>query len=308
MKTIGIIGGMSWVSSADYYRRLNQQAAERLGGLNSARLLMLSLDFAKVEAMQQAGDWQAAGAMLAAAARDLERGGAHCIILATNTMHRVADAIEGAVAAPFIHIADALAAALRRDAVRTVGLLGTRYTMEPGIYHQRLQGHGIEVLTPPAAQGEQINRIIFDELCKGDLREESRRIMADAVAQLAAAGAQGVALGCTELPLLADPDSPTPLYDTGALHCRAAADFAIGAAGKPDSSGVAGVAGALGESGAAGVAGATGAAGPAGVVSEAGAAGAVGAAGAAGVAGASGAEGPPGESGPPGATGAEGAP
>ena len=228
MKTIGVIGGMSWVSSADYYRHLNEEVARRLGGLHSARVLMLSVDFAQVERLQEQGRWDESGQLLAAAARNLQSGGADCVLLATNTMHLVAEQVAAAVDIPFLHIADALAAALRADGVDCLGLLGTAYTMQPGIYHQRLQGHGIRVLTPPQPQREELHRIIYEELCHNRVEEAARRAMAETVQGLADAGAQGVALACTELHMIAAPDPAVPLYDTGVIHCRAAADFALG--------------------------------------------------------------------------------
>jgi aspartate racemase len=229
MRTIGLIGGMSWESSAEYYRLINAAVKERLGGLHSARSLLLTVDFAEIEAMQQQGRWDEAGELLADASHALERGGADCIVLCTNTMHKVAEAITAATALPFIHIADATAAAIRAAGLRCVGLLGTRFTMEERFYRGRLvEQHGLEVLVPEAADRAVINRVIYEELCLGVIREESRAQYRAVIERLVEQGAEGVILGCTEITLLvSQADSAVPLFDTTRLHALAAVDFAL---------------------------------------------------------------------------------
>ena len=231
LRTIGLIGGMSWESTLPYYRRINQSIRQRLGGLHSARLLLYSVDFHDVERLQQCGDWQAAGALLAHCASTLESAGADFLVLCTNTMHKVAPAIEAAVRIPLLHIADATAAEIKQAGFSTVGLLGTRFTMEEDFYRDRLrQRHGLQVLIPKLHDREIIHRIIYDELCLGRIVDESRseylRIMADLVVQ----GAQAIVLGCTEISLLVGPqDSAVPLFDTTDIHARQAADWALAA-------------------------------------------------------------------------------
>nr|WKF56478.1 Putative racemase YgeA [Paraburkholderia busanensis] len=229
MKTIGVIGGMSWESSAEYYKLLNRYAKARLGGHHNARSLLLTVDFADVEALQRAGDWDALGQQMADAARRLERGGADVVMLATNTMHRVYEAIEQAIDVPFLHIADPTGQALRAAGVERVGLLGTRYTMEQTFYTGRLrEGHGLETLVPDEAERADVHRIIYDELCHGNVRDESRAVYQRVIEGLAARGAQAVILGCTEITLLIKPeDSALPVFDTTALHAQAAVEWAI---------------------------------------------------------------------------------
>lgn len=231
MKTIGIIGGMSWESSAAYYRLLNQHAKSRLGGHHNARSLMLTVDFAPVEAAQRAGDWNGLGHQLAAAAVQLERGGADIVLLATNTMHRVYEAIEAAMTVPFLHIADPTGVALQVAGVEKVALLGTRYTMEQDFYIGRLrEKFGLDVLVPDETQRSDVHRIIYDELCHGDIRVASRDVYRGIIDVLAARGAQAVILGCTEIGLLIkSEDAALPLFDTAALHAQAAVDWAIDA-------------------------------------------------------------------------------
>ena len=229
MKTIGLIGGMSWESTVPYYRLVNEAVAKRLGGLHSAKVLLASVDFAEVEAMQKDGDWDAAGQLLADTARTLERAGADFLVVCTNTMHKVADAIEAAVGIPLLHIADATAAEVKALGLRQVGLLGTRFTMEQDFYKARLQGrHGIEAIVPAEADREIVHRVIYDELCLGKVlapsREEYRRI----IRGLVEAGAEGIVLACTEIPMLVGAaDSPVPVFDTTALHARKAAEWAL---------------------------------------------------------------------------------
>jgi aspartate racemase len=229
MKTIGMIGGMSWESTVPYYRVANETVARRLGGLHSARILLASVDFHDVEQLQRAGDWGAAGRLLADTARSLEGAGADFLVVCTNTMHRVADAIEAAVRIPLLHIADAAAAPMKAQGVRTAGLLGTRFTMEQDFYRARLrERHGIGTVVPPAADRELVHRVIYEELCLGKAldgsRGEYRRIMRG----LVDAGAQAIVLACTEIPMLVGPgDAAVPVIDTTAVHARTAAEWAL---------------------------------------------------------------------------------
>ncbi len=223
-RTIGLIGGMSWESTLPYYRHINEVVRRECGGLHSARLLLHSVDFADIEAMQRAGDWDAAGALLASAARSLHAGGADFLVLCTNTMHRVADAIEAATPLPLLHIADPTAATLTRLGARKVGLLGTRFTMEQDFYRQRLRQQGFEVIVPDAGAREDVHRIIYDELCQGVLRDTSRQRYREVIAALVKAGARAIVLGCTEIALLVRAeDASVPLLDTALLHAEAAA-------------------------------------------------------------------------------------
>jgi len=228
VRTIGLLGGMSWESTALYYRRINETVRDRLGGLHSARIAMVSVDFAEIEAMQAAGDWDAAGEALGTEARRLEAAGAGNVVLCTNTMHRVADAIEAATDLPLLHLADATAARIRASGLDTVGLLGTRYTMEMDFYRGRLERHGLRVLTPDADARHEMNRVIFEELVLGRVEDASRRRVAGMVAALAAAGGQGVIEGCTEITML-DLGARTdlPRFDTTAIHAEAAVDWAL---------------------------------------------------------------------------------
>ncbi|TPE49399.1 aspartate/glutamate racemase family protein [Amaricoccus solimangrovi] len=229
MKTIGLIGGMSWESSAEYYRIINQEAAKALGGTHSARSLMLSVDFAEIEAAQHRGDWDALEAEMVAAARALAAGGADFLVLCTNTMHRFADAMEAAAGLPLLHIADPTAEAIRADGFSRVGLLGTAFTMEQEFYKGRLASrHGLDVLVPEAEDRALVHRVIYEELVLGVVRAESRAAYAGVIARLVARGAEAVILGCTEIMLLARPeDSPVPIYDTTTLHARAAVAAAL---------------------------------------------------------------------------------
>jgi len=229
MKTIGLIGGMSWESSLEYYRLINQRIKERLGGFHSAEIVLRSVDFAEIEDMQTRGDWVAAGARLARAAADLERGGADLGVLCTNTMHKVFDAIQAGTRIPLLHIADVTAAEIRARGLSRVGLLGTRFTMEQDFYRGRLsEKHGIDVLIPDAAGREDVHRIIYGELVMGVIKDGSRAVYNRIIAGLQARGAQGVVLGCTEIPLLVrQADVAIPVFDTTAIHARAAADAAL---------------------------------------------------------------------------------
>ena len=227
MKTIGIIGGMSWKSTAQYYALINRETAKRQGGLHSAPILLDSLDFAEIEALQSEGDWTAAGERLAASARRLETAGAEMLVLATNTMHIVAQSIEAATTIPFLHIADPTADALIADGAEIVGLLGTRFTMEMDFYKDRLRNRGIDPIVPEVDR-TNLDGIIYNELCRGIISDASRSIYVAAIERLAARGAQAIILGCTELGLLiSDDDSPLPLYDTAALHAKSAVERAL---------------------------------------------------------------------------------
>ncbi len=231
MKTIGLIGGMSWESTVPYYRQINETTRERLGGLHSARIILYSVDFHDIERLQHAGDWQAAGVLLAEAARVLQAAGAAFLVLCTNTMHNVAASIEAAVTIPLFHIADPTADAIRQAGHSTVGLLGTRFTMEQAFYRNRLsERHGLRVIVPDPEDRDAVHRIIYEELCLGVVTAESRRVYRGVIASLAKQGAQAIILGCTEISLLvAQDDSAVPLFDTTALHARAAALEALAA-------------------------------------------------------------------------------
>jgi aspartate racemase len=229
MKVIGLIGGMSWESTVPYYRIVNETIKERLGGLHSAKVVLYSVDFHDIERMQYAGDWDAAAAQLAEVARAVERAGADFLVLCTNTMHKVAAEIEHAVRIPLLHIADATAREITAAGLSTVGLLGTRFTMDQPFYKERLeQRHGLRVLVPKTRDRELVHRVIYEELCLGRIveasRTEYRRIMAELVDQ----GAEAIVLGCTEITLLVGPaDASVPLFDTTGIHARKAAERAL---------------------------------------------------------------------------------
>ncbi len=230
MKTIGLIGGMSWESSAEYYRMINEEVKARLGGLHSAQSLMYSVDFAEIEAMQHNAEWEKAGYAMADAARRLERGGADCVVLCTNTMHKLADYITSSVDIPMIHISDPTAKAIRAAGIQRIGLLGTRYTMEQDFYIGRLRDtFGLDVLVPEADQRAMVNRVIYEELCLGVIRDEARAEYLQVIDALEAKGAQGVILGCTEITLLVKPEhTHLPTFDTTRLHAVAAVEWALG--------------------------------------------------------------------------------
>ena len=228
MKTIGLLGGMSWESTAWYYRHLNESVKTALGGLHSAKCMLYSLDFAEVVAMQEAGQWDAAGELLANAAKTLEAGGSDAILICTNTMHVVHPEVQRAVTVPVIHIIDETAAEAKRRSVRTVGLLGTRYTMEHPFYRDRLSALGVEAIVPEEAERSRIHEIIFGELCQGERNPSSKTEALRIVERLRDRGADGIVLGCTELPLLLQPeDSELPLLDTTLIHAKAAVAFAL---------------------------------------------------------------------------------
>lgn len=228
MKTLGLIGGMSWESTAHYYTRINQLVAERLGGLHSARLLLYSLDFDELERLQHADDWTSAANLLVDAAKRLERASAEGLVICANTMHLVAPEIEAAVKLPLIHVADATAAAAKARGVRTVALLGTRFTMEKDFYRQRLEQRGLRAMVPDVREREALHRMIYEELCKGVVRPESREVFDGVIAGLAQAGAEGAILGCTEFTLFGESSGAgIPLFDTTEIHARAAVDWAL---------------------------------------------------------------------------------
>ena len=229
MKTIGMIGGMSWESSLEYYRIVNEGIKTRLGGLHSAKCLMYSVDFAEVEALQHTGQWDAAGRMLVEAAEALQKGGADFIVICTNTMHISADMVQAAVPLPLLHIADATAERVQASGIRRIGLLGTRFTMEKDFYKGRLTDKfGLEVSIPDAPQREIIHRIIYEELVLGIIRPESRQQYLEIMADMVAKGAEGIILGCTEIGLLvSQAESAVPLFDTTRIHSEAAVEWAI---------------------------------------------------------------------------------
>ncbi|MCO7611676.1 aspartate/glutamate racemase family protein [Pseudomonas chlororaphis] len=228
MRTIGLIGGMSWESSAEYYRLINQQVRDRLGPLRSARLLMYSVDFGPVEQAQHAGRWDEAARILIDAAQRLQDGGAECLVLCTNTMHKAAEQIQAATAVPFLHIADPTAQAALAAGTLNVGLLGTAFTMEQAFLKSRLSQQGLNVLVPDAQERQAVHRIIYEELCVGIISDVSRRVYQQVIESLRARGVQAIILGCTEIGLLLKPEhSPLPLLDTTELHARAAVDFAL---------------------------------------------------------------------------------
>jgi len=227
-RVIGMLGGMSWESSAEYYRLANEFVRERLGGQHSARCLLASVDFAEIEALQVAGEWEAAGKVLAEVARGLEAGGAELLLICTNTMHKVADQVQRAVQIPLLHISDVAAKAVTDAGLRTVGLLGTAFTMEQEFYRDRLAQHGLTVLVPDADDRAEVHRIIYDELCLGIIRDESRQVYREVIERLVDAGAQGIILGCTEIELLvSERDSSVPVFPTTRLHIEAAVDASL---------------------------------------------------------------------------------
>jgi aspartate racemase len=229
MKRIGLLGGMSWESSSEYYRLINEYTRERLGGVHSADCLLRSVDFAEIEEMQRDGDWKRAGERLACEASALVAGGAELLVLCTNTMHKVADAITDVIDVPFVHIADTTAHAVRARGMSRVGLLATAYTMEQDFYVGRLRElHDLEVLVPPEADRRLVHDVIYRELCVGVMREESRAEYRRIMRGLADRGAEAILFGCTEIDLLVGPDdSPVPVFDTTELHARRAVELAL---------------------------------------------------------------------------------
>ena len=228
MKTIGLLGGMSWESTQSYYQLLNQGIKERLGGLHSAKLILYSVDFAEIEKLQHQGDWQQLGDILAETAKSVERAGADFLLICTNTMHKVADQVAGSIDIPLLHLADATAIEIKKAGLSRVGLLGTRFTMEEDFYTGRLQLQGLDVLIPDESDREVVHRVIYDELCLGSIKSDSRDAYRTIIKELVAKGAEGIILGCTEIAMLVKPEDATvPLFDTTAIHVQAAIDLAL---------------------------------------------------------------------------------
>ena len=229
MKTIGLLGGMSWESSIEYYRIINETVKVRLGGLHSAKSIMYSVDFAEIEKLQHADDWEALTQAMIEAAKRIEMGGADVLLICTNTMHKMAPEVADAVGIPLLHITDATAMAVEARGLETVGLLGTRFTMKGDFYRVKLEKeHGLKVLIPDEEELEIVHRIIYDELVKGIIREESRKAYLEVIDNLQKRGAQGVILGCTEIPLLVkQKDVSIPIFDTTTIHAQAAVDWAL---------------------------------------------------------------------------------
>jgi len=230
VKTIGLLGGMSWESTASYYQTINRVVGERLGGLHSAKVLLYSVDFHDVNQLQHAGRWVESGELLSNAARTLQSAGSEFLVLCTNTMHRVAPQIEASVSIPLLHIADATAESISSAGLTRVGLLGTRFTMEQEFYRGLLEErHGLKVIVPSEPDRESVHRIIFEELCRGQILEASRSEYRRVISSLVARGCEGVVLGCTEIGLLLQPsDAPVPLFDTAKIHAEKAAFYALG--------------------------------------------------------------------------------
>jgi aspartate racemase len=229
VKTIGLIGGMSWESSLEYYRIVNETAKVRLGGLHNAKSLLYTVDFAGIERFQNAGDWDGAARVLVDAAQSLERGGADCVVICTNTMHKVAALVESAVSIPLIHIADATAERIKARGLQRIGLLGTAFTMEQDFYKGRLTDkHGLEVIVPGEADRRVVHGVIYDELCLGVVNPDSKLEYTRIMRELVSDGAQGIILGCTEIMLLVgQDDSSVPVFDTTTIHAVAAVEFAL---------------------------------------------------------------------------------
>lgn len=229
MKTIGLLGGMSWESTLTYYRAVNEGVKQRLGGLHSAKIVLYSVDFDPIEKLQHSGDWDGTAEILSDAARRIEAGGADFLLICTNTMHKVADRVAAAVKIPLLHIADATGEALRKAGIQRVGLLGTAFTMEQDFYKGRLAvQYGLDVLIPDETDRRRVHEVIYKELCLGEIRPESRQAYVAIVDRLAAQGAQGVILGCTEIGLLIrQTDTAVPLYDTTFIHAQRAVEMAL---------------------------------------------------------------------------------
>jgi aspartate racemase len=229
MKTIGLIGGMSWESSIEYYRITNETVRAKLGGLHSARSIMYSVDFAEIEALQHQARWEEATELMITAAQSVEKGGADFVVICTNTMHKLADEVQRHIQIPILHIADATAEKIQGQGLKTVGLLGTKFTMEEDFYKGRLtQEYGLEVMIPTAEERKLVHRVIFDELCLGTVKESSKAQYVSIMERLANDGAEGIILGCTEIGLLVQQeDSPVPLFDTTTIHAVAAVERAL---------------------------------------------------------------------------------
>lgn len=229
MKTIGLIGGMSWESSIEYYRIINETVRDKLGGLHSARSIMVSVDFAEIEALQHEGRWDETARMLIAAAQNVERGGGDFVVLCTNTMHKVAEEVQEHIHIPLLHIADATAERVKSQGLKKVGLLGTKFTMEEAFYKDRLaEEHGLEVVIPAEPEREVVHRVIYDELCLGEIKAASKADYIRIMDRLVGEGAEGIILGCTEISLLvSQEDSEVPLFDTTEIHAQAAVEYAL---------------------------------------------------------------------------------
>ncbi|NGQ97425.1 aspartate/glutamate racemase family protein [Brevibacillus sp. SYP-B805] len=228
MKTIGLLGGMSWESTSVYYRMINELVKEKLGGLHSAKCLICSVDFAEIEECQRAGEWEKAADILAREAQKLQQAGAECLVICTNTMHKVADHIQEAISIPLLHIGDTTAEKIRARGVNRVGLLGTKYTLEQDFYKERLRRYGLEVIIPRPDDIETVNRIIYEELCLGKVLPESKREYLRVIDDMVERGAEGIILGCTEITLLiGQEDTPLPVFDTTFLHAERAVEFAL---------------------------------------------------------------------------------
>ncbi len=229
MKTIGLLGGMSWESTLEYYRMINELVSKKLGGLHSAKCLLYSFDFEEIVEKQSAGKWDDLGEMLGNAAKNLEKAGANFILICTNTMHKVADKVRARITVPLVSIIDATAEEIKQKRLSKVGLLGTLFTMEDGFYAQTLLNHGIEVLTPEKEEREFVHNVIFNELCKGIFKDESKRRFLEIIDGLIKKGAEGIILGCTEIPLLVkQEDVEVPIFDTTEIHSRKAVELALG--------------------------------------------------------------------------------
>ena len=229
MKVIGMIGGMSWESTTSYYQALNTLTNQRLGGFHSAKICLYSVDFAEIEALQRTGEWSKMADILSNAAKSLEAAGADCILICTNTMHKVALEVQSSVSIPLLHIADPTGNALVSNGITKVGLLGTRFTMEQAFYRERIEANfGISVVVPNEKQQAEVHRIIYEELCHGQILDSSKAMYLDVIGSLVKQGAQAIILGCTEIALLVKPsDTVTPLYDTTHLHAQHAVEFAL---------------------------------------------------------------------------------
>ncbi|MBD0407647.1 aspartate/glutamate racemase family protein [Bacillus sp. 1021] len=228
MKTIGLIGGMSWESSAEYYRMINEEIKKKLGGLHSAKCVLYSVDFKEIEHYQSEGAWDKAGAALGEAARSLEKAGADFIVICTNTMHKVIGYIQKMITIPILHIADATADQITRQGIRSVGLLGTKYTMEQDFYKSRIESHNINVIVPADEEREVINHIIYQELCLGEIKQSSKTMYKKIINHLVDRGAEGIILGCTEIGLLVKAeDSEVPLFDTAFIHAQTAVNTSL---------------------------------------------------------------------------------
>jgi len=230
MKTIGLIGGMSWESSIEYYQIINETVRTKRGGLHSAKCMMYSVDFAEIEPLQHQGRWNEATQLMISAAKSVERGGADFIVLCTNTMHKVADEVEKQIQIPILHIADATAERIKTKRVKKVGLLGTQFTMEEDFYKNRLiEKHGLQIMIPTSEEREMVHRVIYDELCVGEIKPSSKMKYMDIIERLAKDGAEGIILACTEIGLLVkEKDSQVPLFDTTRIHAEAAVEYALG--------------------------------------------------------------------------------